>query len=193
MADEICPDCGGKRLKPEALAVTVGGRNLAEVSDLSVVDSRAFFRNLELDATGTLIAAPLLQEIDARLGFLTDVGLGYLTLSRSAVTLSGGEAQRIKLATELSRRSTGRTLYLLDEPTTGLHFDDVAKLMKLLLRLRDQGNTIIVIEHNVDVMRCADWIVDLGPGGGDAGGELVCEGPVAAIKSCSKSVTGRFL
>ena len=122
-----------------------------------------------------------------------DVGLGYIALGQSATTLSGGEAQRIKLATELSRRATGRTLYLLDEPTTGLHFDDVAKLMKLLLRLRDQGNTIIVIEHNTDVMKGADWLVDLGPGGGAAGGELVCEGPLETVRACMRSATARFL
>lgn len=128
-----------------------------------------------------------------KLKTLVDVGLGYIALGQSATTLSGGEAQRIKLATELSRRSTGRTLYLLDEPTTGLHFDDVAKLMKLLLKLRDQGNTVVIIEHNVDVMKCADWIIDLGPGGGDAGGHLVCEGPVDMVRSCKASVTGKFL
>ena len=124
---------------------------------------------------------------------LVDVGLGYIALGQSATTLSGGEAQRIKLATELSKRSTGKTLYLLDEPTTGLHFDDVAKLMKILLQLRDQGNTIVVIEHNLDVIRSADWIIDLGPGGGDKGGNLVCEGPVPKIRACKDSVTGRFL
>ena len=128
-----------------------------------------------------------------KLKTLVDVGLGYLGLGQPATTLSGGEAQRIKLATELSRRSTGKTLYLLDEPTTGLHFDDIAKLMALLLKLRDAGNTVVVIEHNIDVMRCADWIIDLGPGGGDAGGMLVCEGPPEKIKSCKESVTGRFL
>ena len=134
-----------------------------------------------------------IPSIARKLKLLVDVGLGYIGLGQSATTLSGGEAQRIKLATELSRRATGRTLYLLDEPTTGLHFDDVAKLMKILLMLRDQGNTVVVIEHNVDVMRCADWIVDLGPGGGDAGGSLVVEGPVAAVKACKKSVTAAFL
>ena len=113
--------------------------------------------------------------------------------TKSSTTLSGGEAQRIKLATELSRRSTGKTLYLLDEPTTGLHFDDVAKLMKLLARLRDQGNTVVVIEHNLDMISSADWIIDLGPGGGDAGGTLVCEGPPAKIADCPQSLTGKFL
>ena len=174
-----CDQCGGKRFNSETLEVTYGGKNIADVLEMTVAEGCEFFAKV--------------PSLARKLQTLVDVGLGYIALGQSATTLSGGEAQRIKLATELSRRSTGRTLYLLDEPTTGLHFDDVAKLMKLLLRLRDQGNTIIVIEHNVDVMRCADWIVDLGPGGGDAGGELVCEGPVAAIKSCSKSVTGRFL
>ena len=174
-----CDQCGGKRFNSETLEVTYGGKNIADVLEMTVAEGCEFFAKV--------------PSLARKLQTLVDVGLGYIALGQSATTLSGGEAQRIKLATELSRRSTGRTLYLLDEPTTGLHFDDVAKLMKLLLRLRGQGNTIIVIEHNVDVMRCADWIVDLGPGGGDAGGELVCEGPVAAIKSCSKSVTGRFL
>jgi excinuclease ABC subunit A len=128
-----------------------------------------------------------------KLQTLSDVGLGYITLGQSSTTLSGGEAQRIKLATELSRRSTGRTLYLLDEPTTGLHFDDIAKLMKLLLQLRDQGNTVIVIEHNIDVIRSADWIIDLGPGGGDAGGNLVAEGPVSVIKKAKMSETAKFI
>lgn len=128
-----------------------------------------------------------------KLKTLLDVGLGYIALGQAATTLSGGEAQRIKLSTELSKRSTGKTLYLLDEPTTGLHFDDVAKLMKILLELRNQGNTVVVIEHNTDVIRCADWIIDLGPCGGDAGGNLVCEGPVSAVKACKASFTGRFL
>ena len=142
------------------------------------------------EALGFFAKVPSLAR---KLSLLSDVGLGYVALGQSATTLSGGEAQRIKLATELSRRSTGKTLYLLDEPTTGLHFDDVAKLMRILLKLRDQGNTIIVIEHNTDVIALADWIVDLGPGGGDGGGELVFEGPAREIRSCTKSVTARFL
>ena len=174
-----CDQCGGKRFNSETLEVTYGGKNIADVLEMTVAEGCEFFAKV--------------PSLARKLQTLVDVGLGYVALGQSATTLSGGEAQRIKLATELSRRSTGRTLYLLDEPTTGLHFDDVAKLMKLLLRLRDQGNTIIVIEHNVDVMRCADWIVDLGPGGGDAGGGLVCEGPISDIKACKSSITGRFL
>ena len=174
-----CEQCGGRRFNAETLEVTYGGKNIAEVLAMTVAEACDFFSKV-----------PTLAR---RLKTLGDVGLGYVQLGQPATTLSGGEAQRIKLATELSRRSTGRTLYLLDEPTTGLHFDDVAKLMRLLLRLRDQGNTVVVIEHNVDVMKCADWIVDLGPGGGDAGGRLVCEGPVEAVRVCGESVTGRFL
>ncbi len=174
-----CEQCAGRRFNAETLEVTYGGKNIADVLAMTVAEACEFFGRV--------------PSLARRLKTLEDVGLGYIQLGQSATTLSGGEAQRIKLATELSRRATGRTLYLLDEPTTGLHFDDVAKLMRLLLRLRDQGNTIVVIEHNVDVMRCADWIVDLGPGGGDAGGRLVCEGPVAAVRDCGESVTGRFL
>ena len=174
-----CEQCGGRRFNAETLEVTYGGRNIADVLSMTVAEACEFFAKV--------------PSLARRLKTLDDVGLGYIQLGQSATTLSGGEAQRIKLATELSRRATGRTLYLLDEPTTGLHFDDVAKLMRLLLRLRDQGNTIIVIEHNVDVIRCADWVVDLGPGGGDSGGRLVCEGPVAAIRACPDSATGRFL
>ena len=174
-----CDQCGGRRFNAETLEVTYGGKNIADVLEMTVAEGCEFFAKV--------------PSLARKLQTLADVGLGYIALGQSATTLSGGEAQRIKLATELSRRSTGRTLYLLDEPTTGLHFDDVAKLMRLLLRLRDQGNTIIVIEHNLDVIRCADWIVDLGPGGGDAGGELVCEGPIEAVKACPTSVTGRFL
>jgi excinuclease ABC subunit A len=174
-----CSVCGGSRLKKEALQFRIGGKNIAEVLDMTVAEAYEFFGKV--------------PRLANRLKTLVDVGLGYLGLGQPATTLSGGEAQRIKLATELSRRSTGKTLYLLDEPTTGLHFDDIAKLMTLLLKLRDAGNTVVVIEHNIDVMRCADWIIDLGPGGGDAGGTLVCEGPPEKIKSCKASVTGRFL
>ena len=174
-----CEQCGGKRFNSETLEVTYGGKNIAEVLEMTVAEAYEFFAKV--------------PSLARKLKTLVDVGLGYIALGQSSTTLSGGEAQRIKLATELSRRSTGKTLYLLDEPTTGLHFDDVAKLMKILLKLRDQGNTVVVIEHNLDVIRSADWIIDLGPGGGDKGGTLVCEGPVSAIKACKNSVTGKFL
>ena len=174
-----CEQCGGKRFNAETLEVTYGGKNIAEVLELTVAEAYEFFAKV--------------PSLARKLKTLVDVGLGYIALGQSSTTLSGGEAQRIKLATELSKRSTGKTLYLLDEPTTGLHFDDVAKLMKILLKLRDQGNTVVVIEHNLDVIRSADWIIDLGPGGGDKGGNLVCEGPPAAIRACKNSVTGKFL
>ena len=174
-----CEQCGGKRFNKETLEVTYGGKTISDVLDMTVAEAYEFFAKV--------------PRLAAKLKTLVDVGLGYIGLGQPATTLSGGEAQRIKLATELSRRSTGKTLYLLDEPTTGLHFDDIAKLMQLLLRLREGGNTVIVIEHNVDVMRCADWIVDLGPGGGDAGGNLVAEGPPAEIAKNPASLTGRFL
>ena len=174
-----CEQCGGKRFNAETLEVTYGGKNIAEVLEMTVAEAYEFFAKV--------------PSLARKLKTLVDVGLGYIALGQSSTTLSGGEAQRIKLATELSKRSTGKTLYLLDEPTTGLHFDDVAKLMKILLQLRDQGNTVVVIEHNLDVIRSADWIIDLGPGGGDKGGNLVCEGPVSAIRACKNSVTGKFL
>ena len=174
-----CEQCGGKRFNSETLEVTFGGKNISEVLEMTVAEAYEFFAKV--------------PSLSRKLKTLVDVGLGYIGLGQPATTLSGGEAQRIKLATELSRRSTGKTLYLLDEPTTGLHFDDIAKLMKILLKLRDQGNTVVVIEHNIDVMRCADWIVDLGPGGGAAGGNLVCEGTVPAVRDCPQSVTGKFL
>jgi excinuclease ABC subunit A len=174
-----CEQCGGKRFNKETLEVTYGGKTISDVLDMTVAEAYEFFAKV--------------PRLAAKLKTLVDVGLGYIGLGQPATTLSGGEAQRIKLATELSRRSTGKTLYLLDEPTTGLHFDDIAKLMKLLLKLRESGNTVIVIEHNVDVMRCADWIVDLGPGGGDAGGNLVAEGPPSEIAKNPASLTGRFL
>ncbi len=174
-----CEQCGGKRFNSETLEVTYGGKTIADVLEMTVSEACEFFAKV--------------PSLARKLKTLADVGLGYIGLGQSATTLSGGEAQRIKLATELSKRSTGKTLYLLDEPTTGLHFDDVAKLMRLLLRLRDQGNTVVVIEHNVDVMRAADWIIDLGPGGGDAGGELVAEGPLDVIRASKRSETAKFL
>ena len=174
-----CAQCNGRRFNKDTLEVKYGGKTISDVLDMTVAEAYEFFAKV--------------PRLAAKLKTLVDVGLGYIGLGQPATTLSGGEAQRIKLATELSRRSTGRTLYLLDEPTTGLHFDDVAKLMALLLKLRESGNTVVVIEHNVDVMRCADWIIDLGPGGGDAGGTLVAEGPPEAIRANPASITGHFL
>ena len=174
-----CEQCGGKRFNAETLEVTYGGRNISEVLEMTVAEGCEFFAKV--------------PSVYKKLKTLLDVGLGYIALGQSSTTLSGGEAQRIKLATELCRRSTGKTLYLLDEPTTGLHFDDVAKLMQLLLRLRDQGNTILIIEHNLDVIRLADWIIDLGPEGGDKGGRIVFEGPVPDLRKCKASYTAKFL
>ena len=174
-----CEQCGGKRFNSETLEVTYGGKTIAEVLEMTVAEGYEFFAKV--------------PSLARKLKTLLDVGLGYIALGQSSTTLSGGEAQRIKLATELSRRSTGKTLYLLDEPTTGLHFDDVAKLMNLLLRLRDQGNTIIIIEHNLDVIRLADWVIDLGPEGGEKGGRLVFEGTVPELKKCRGSYTAKFL
>ena len=174
-----CEQCNGRRFNKETLEVKYGGKTISDVLDMTVAEAYEFFAKV--------------PRLASKLKTLVDVGLGYIGLGQPATTLSGGEAQRIKLATELSRRSTGRTLYLLDEPTTGLHFDDVSKLMVLLLKLRESGNTVVVIEHNVDVMRCADWIIDLGPGGGDAGGTLVAEGTPEEIRANPASLTGHFL
>ena len=174
-----CEVCGGKRYDRETLAVRYKGLNIAEILDLSVEQAREFFENV-----------PSISRI---LATLDEVGLGYIHLGQSAVTLSGGEAQRVKLATELCKRSTGRTLYLLDEPTTGLHFDDVRKLLSLLHKLVEKGNTVIVVEHNLDVIKTADWVLDLGPDGGDAGGRLLGAGPPEAIAALPASHTGRFL
>ncbi len=192
MAEEECPACHGQRLKPEALGVTVGEKNLAEVSALSIRDCRAFFRNLALSEKERMIAAQILKEIDARLGFLEDVGLGYLTLGRAAATLSGGEAQRIRLATQIGSALMG-VLYILDEPSIGLHQRDNQKLINTLKRMRDLGNTLIVVEHDEDTMYAADWIVDVGPGAGIHGGHIVAEGTVEDIKSNPDSLTGQYL
>ncbi len=192
MAEEICPDCGGKRLKAEARAVTVGGMSLPEVSDMSIADARRFFANLELEGKRRMIADQLLKEIDARLGFLEDVGLGYLTLSRAAGTLSGGEAQRIRLATQIGSALMG-VLYILDEPSIGLHQRDNAKLIQTLRKMRDLGNTVIVVEHDEETMYAADWIVDVGPGAGLHGGNIVAEGTAEDLKKCPQSLTGQYL
>ena len=192
MSQTPCPDCGGKRLRPEILAVTVGGKSIAEASDLSVLDAQAFFSALTFGEKDGMIAAPILKEIISRLRFLIDVGLGYLTLSRAAGTLSGGEAQRIRLATQIGSSLVG-VLYILDEPSIGLHQRDNARLIETLKHLRDIGNTLIVVEHDEDTMLAADQIVDIGPGAGEHGGRLIAQGTAQEIMACPDSITGAYL
>ena len=192
MSQSPCPDCKGKRLRPEILAVTVGGKSIADVSDLSVTEARKFFSSLSFGPQNAMIAAPILKEIDARLRFLCDVGLTYLTLSRAAGTLSGGEAQRIRLATQIGSSLVG-VLYILDEPSIGLHQRDNAQLIGTLKHLRDIGNTLIVVEHDEDTMMAADQIVDIGPGAGEHGGELIAQGTAQEIMACERSITGAYL
>ena len=192
MAEETCPECGGQRLKREARAVTVGGKSLPEVSGMSITDARRFFAELQLEGSSRVIAGQILKEIDSRLGFLSDVGLGYLTLSRGAGTLSGGEAQRIRLATQIGSALMG-VMYILDEPSIGLHQRDNAKLIATLRRMRDLGNTVIVVEHDEETMMAADWIVDVGPGAGLHGGYIVAEGTAEDIRACPESLTGQYL
>ena len=187
-----CETCHGKRLKKEALAVTLGGKNIAELTDMAVGELYDFVDNLSLGKTQTLIAKPIIKEIRARLNFLKDVGLSYLTLSRSAATLSGGEAQRIRLATQIGSGLTG-VLYILDEPSIGLHQRDNEKLIATLKKLRDLGNTLIVVEHDEDTMRASDYIVDIGPYAGVHGGEVVATGSIEDIISEPRSITGDFL
>jgi excinuclease ABC subunit A len=174
-----CEACNGRRYNRETLEINYKGQNVADVLDMTVDEATTFFRAVPK------VYEPLLT--------LAEVGLGYIRLGQSATTLSGGEAQRVKLAAELSRKETGRTLYILDEPTTGLHFHDIAKLLEVLFRLRSSGNTLIVIEHNLDVIKTADWIIDLGPEGGDAGGHIIAQGPPETIARCQASHTGRYL
>ena len=192
MSETPCPDCHGRRLKPSALAVTVGGKNIAEFCELSVVDALAFLDTLTLSEKELLIAAQILKEIRARLGFLQSVGLGYLTLSRTAATLSGGESQRIRLATQIGSSLMG-VLYILDEPSIGLHQRDNGKLLRTLAKLRDLGNTLIVVEHDEETMRFADYVVDIGPGAGINGGRVVAQGTIADICAVPESVTGQYL
>ena len=192
MTEVKCPVCHGKRLKPEILAVTVGDKNISEVTEMSITETKKFFENLELSKKDSMIADRILKEINARIGFLADVGLDYLTLSRSAGTLSGGEAQRIRLATQIGSGLVG-VVYILDEPSIGLHQRDNDKLIATLKNLRDLGNSLIVVEHDEDTMYAADYIVDIGPGAGRNGGEVVCAGNVEDIKSCKKSETGAYL
>jgi excinuclease ABC subunit A len=174
-----CEVCKGARYNRETLQVTYKGKTVSDVLDMTVEEALHFFENI--------------PPIKRKLQTLYDVGLGYLRLGQPATTLSGGEAQRVKLASELQRRSTGRTFYILDEPTTGLHFDDVRQLLHVLQRLVEGGNTVLVIEHNLDVIKSADYIIDLGPEGGDAGGEIIATGTPEEIAACERSHTGRFL
>ena len=174
-----CEVCGGKRYNRETLEVLYKGKNIADVLDMTAEEALGFFENL--------------PRIRAKIATLVDVGLGYVKLGQSSTTLSGGEAQRVKLATELSRRATGRTIYILDEPTTGLHVADVHKLIEVLQRLVDAGNTVLVIEHNLDVIKVADHIIDLGPEGGEGGGHIVASGTPEEVAACEASYTGQYL
>ena len=174
-----CEVCKGKRYNRETLEVRYKGKNIYDVLEMTVEDAYEFFKSI--------------PQIESKLRTLNDVGLGYIKLGQPSTTLSGGEAQRIKLATELSKRSTGKTLYILDEPTTGLHTHDVARLINILNRLTDEGNTVVVIEHNLDVIKCADYCIDLGPEGGDGGGNVVATGTPEHIASVEGSYTGKYL
>ena len=192
MSEVDCPECHGRRLKKTALAVTVGGMSIADFADLSVVKALEFIEKLQLNEKDSVIAERILKEIKARLGFLISVGLGYLSLSRSAATLSGGETQRIRLATQIGSSLMG-VLYILDEPSIGLHQRDNEKLLATLKRLRDLGNTLIVVEHDEDTMRSADYVIDIGPGAGVNGGRVVAAGTVEDLCACPDSVTGQYL
>ena len=187
-----CKTCKGARLKPEELAVTIGDKNINQVTSMSIGDLRTFFLEVELTDRQKAIGVQILKEINARLGFLVDVGLDYLTLSRSSGTLSGGEAQRIRLATQIGSGLVG-VLYILDEPSIGLHQRDNERLIQTLVRLRDLGNTLIVVEHDEDTMHAADWIVDIGPGAGEHGGNIISSGPIDTILACEESETGAYL
>jgi excinuclease ABC subunit A len=174
-----CEVCKGRRYNRETLEVKYKGRTISDVLEMSVDEALEFFQNI--------------PPIKRHMQTLSDVGLGYIKLGQPAPTLSGGEAQRIKLSSELHKRATGNTVYILDEPTTGLHFEDIRKLLQVLQRLVATGNTVLVIEHNLDVVKTADWLIDLGPEGGDQGGRIVAEGPPEAIAANAESYTGRFL
>ena len=187
-----CPACQGRRLRPEALAVTVGGKSIHDATTLPVDEALAFFDHLQLTGNQQIIAAQILKEIHARLGFLQSVGLSYLTLSRASGTLSGGESQRIRLATQIGSSLMG-VLYILDEPSIGLHQRDNDKLLATLQRLRDLGNTLIVVEHDEDTMRAADWLIDIGPGAGALGGRVVAAGTPEQVMADPNSLTGQYL
>ncbi|MEY3715160.1 MAG: hypothetical protein RL155_35, partial [Actinomycetota bacterium] len=192
MRETPCPACKGTRLKPEVLAVTLGEKNIAEICELSIEDCAKFLKSLKLPAREAKIAERVMKEVHARLGFLLDVGLEYLTLARPAATLSGGEAQRIRLATQIGSGLVG-VLYVLDEPSIGLHQRDNKRLIETLTHLRDLGNTLIVVEHDEETIRTADWIVDIGPGAGEHGGEIVVSGDYEALVASKKSITGAYI
>jgi excinuclease ABC subunit A len=192
MREVPCTACNGARLKPVSLAVTINDKNIAEVCDMAIGESAKFLAALELSERDRLIAERVTKEINARLGFLLDVGLDYLSLSRYAATLAGGEAQRIRLASQIGSGLVG-TLYVLDEPSIGLHQRDTRRLIETLMRLRDLGNTVLVVEHDEETIREADWIVDIGPGAGEHGGDVVYSGPVKGILKAKESITGQYL
>src|ERR671933_1478014 len=192
MSFRPCPECHGARLKPAVLAVTVGGLNIHDFTRMSVTRAIEFLDALELSETERLIGARIIKEIRERLTFLDNVGVGYLQLDRAAATLSGGEAQRLRLATQIGSQLVG-VLFILDEPSIGLHQRDNDKLIGTLERLRDLGNTVLVVAHDEQMMRAADWLVDMGPGAGEHGGHVVAEGPAALVERNKKSVTGQFL
>ena len=193
ISERPCPTCGGARLNRSARNVLVAERPLSDIVVLPIGDALAFFAEMTLPGWRGEVAEKIVKEIRERLQFLVDVGLDYLTLERKAETLSGGEAQRVKLSKELSRRDTGRTLYILDEPTTGLHFHDIEHLLAVLHKLRDDGNTVVVIEHNLDVIKTADHVIDLGPEGGYRGGMIIAEGTPEEVAANPQSYTGQFL
>lgn len=192
MSTKPCPACNGSRLKPESMAVTVGTKSIAEVTAFSIKEALRFFEGLQLTEREEIIARQILKEIKNRLQFLVDVGLEYLTLDRPSGTLSGGEAQRIRLATQIGSQLVG-VLYILDEPSIGLHQRDNARLLETLKDLRDLGNTVLVVEHDEDTMKAADYIIDIGPGAGEHGGEVVAAGPLEVIQNCEESITGQYL
>jgi excinuclease ABC subunit A len=192
MREADCPACKGERLRPSSLAVKVNKHSISQVCDMSIAESAAFLKQLVLGDRDTMIAERITKEVNARLGFLLDVGLDYLTLSRPAATLAGGEAQRIRLASQIGSGLVG-TLYVLDEPSIGLHQRDNHRLIDTLVRLRDLGNTVLVVEHDEDTIRASDWVVDIGPGAGEHGGEVVYSGPVPGIYKAAGSVTGQYL
>ena len=192
MSFRPCPVCKGARLKPEVLAVTIGDRSINEFTKLSVARALEFLDSLDLTETEQLIGHRIIKEIRERLTFLDNVGVGYLQLDRASATLSGGEAQRLRLATQIGSQLVG-VLYILDEPSIGLHQRDNGRLIETLMRLRDLGNTVLVVEHDEQMMRSADWLVDMGPGAGEHGGHVVAEGLAAKVERAKGSVTGQFL